>query len=212
MTIVKANSVCLAALIAALVTAGCGTTGSAPGSSSNAAAKAAAPSAREGYLCCNLHYEKDWISDSNYADLPMIPVGTPAKTVDKPGRNYTKLSVDGKPMRLGLDYGREQMTIGQYIEKVIVTEDPKEKMKSFPADVQTAIGKGMVMKGMTKEQVIMAVGYPLANENPRMEVPVWRYWVNWTDEYQVIWDDNGTAKDITGPAGTLARIVYTPKK
>ena len=27
----------------------------------------------EGYTCCNLHYDKEWLSDANWLHAPMIP-------------------------------------------------------------------------------------------------------------------------------------------
>ncbi len=36
---------------------------------------------RQGYACCVLHYSRDWINDGNYAELPMIPAGTPVEVL-----------------------------------------------------------------------------------------------------------------------------------
>jgi hypothetical protein len=41
---------------------------------------------RVGFACCNLRYEGDWISDGNYAVLPMLPAGTPIKVVSRPAQ------------------------------------------------------------------------------------------------------------------------------
>ena len=35
---------------------------------------------RQGYACCDLHYDKDWINDGNYAELPMIPAERPSRS------------------------------------------------------------------------------------------------------------------------------------
>ena len=58
---------------------------------------------RQGYACCDLHYDKDWINDGNYAELPMIPAGTPIEVLSY-GRKRAAVKVDGKPMRLGHYY------------------------------------------------------------------------------------------------------------
>ena len=75
---------------------------------------------RVGYTCCNLHHEGDWISDGNYAELPMVPVGTEAR-VTSYGRNHAKAIVGGRPVRLGHDYGREQEIAGDPLVTNIVT-------------------------------------------------------------------------------------------
>ena len=168
------------------------------------------PADRVGYTCCNLHHEGDWISDSNYAELPMIAVGAPAKVTGY-GRNYASVDVDGKPMRLGLDYGREQQTLQEFVDKIVVTEDPKKKLATFPASVQDAIGQGKVMVGMTREQVIMAVGYPMANETTSLDEDLWRYWISSFGPYQVLWDGKGRVKEIAADQLTYNIIAYRPK-
>jgi len=32
---------------------------------------------RSGYACCNLHYQRDKISDANWQELPFFAAGTP---------------------------------------------------------------------------------------------------------------------------------------
>lgn len=165
---------------------------------------------RVGYTCCVLHHEGDWISDSNYAELPLIPAGAPA-TVTGYGRNYASVQVDGKPMRLGLDYGREQQTLQEFVEKIVVTQDPAKRLAAWPANVQDAIRQGKVMVGMTKEQVIMAVGYPMANETKSLDEDLWRYWISSFGPYQVLWDGKGRVKEIAADQLTYNIIAYRPK-
>jgi len=57
---------------------------------------------RQGYTCRNRHYQADWGSQA------IIPADTPARDTDY-GRCRVTVELVGKPMRLGLDYGREQM-------------------------------------------------------------------------------------------------------
>ena len=168
------------------------------------------PADRVGYTCCNLHHEGDWISDSNYAELPMIPAGSPAKVTGY-GRNSASAEIAGKPMRLGLDYGREQQTLQEFVDKIVVIEDPAKKLATYPASVRDAISQGKVMVGMTKEQVIMAVGYPMANETRSLDDDLWRYWISSFGPYQVLWDGKGRVKEIAADQLTYNMIVYRPK-
>ena len=60
---------------------------------------------------------------------------------------------------------------------------------------------------MTKEQVIISVGYPLTSENFSLDVPEWRMWVSSFGEYRIIWDVEGRVKDVL--ADDLTRhIIY----
>lgn len=162
---------------------------------------------RSGYACCNLHYNGDWISDSNLSQLPFIPAGTPIKVRKIDGwRAY--VDVDGKPMRLGLDYGRVAETTEQWVNKLIVLDDPRTKIARFPAGVRGAIEKGQLMKGMTREQVIMAVGHPQTDENPRLDGPYWRYWWSSFGPYYVYWGKAGTVSKIDGHSETVDYMTY----
>jgi outer membrane protein assembly factor BamE (lipoprotein component of BamABCDE complex) len=62
-------------------------------------------------------------------------------------------------------------------------------------------------KGMTREQVIMAVGYPISDENPSLESNTWRYWLSSFAEFDAIFDDKGLLTRIEGDARTRARVV-----
>lgn len=198
------------AALVVLALAGCQSTGTTTtGAGSPPAAKTAKPELPQGYTCCNFRHEGDWISDSNYATLPMIPAGTPAKVTGY-GRHRAYVEMDGKKMRLGHDYGREQETLQQWTAKMIVANDPKQKIAGYPAAIQAAIRQGKVAPGMTREQVIIAVGYPLTSENASLDAPVWRMWVSSFGEYQIVWDGAGRVKEIAGDPLTRNLIVYQP--
>jgi hypothetical protein len=167
------------------------------------------PSFPEGFICCNLHYEDDWISDSNYADLPMIPAGTTAK-VTRYGRHRAHADIAGKPMRLGHDYGRGRETLQQWTAKMIVAEDPKLKIETYPQAIQEAIKQGRLSVGMTKEQVIISVGYPMTSENYSLDATVWRMWMSSFRKYQVMWGPDGRVKEIVPDPGTGDIMIYKP--
>ena len=93
---------------------------------------------RNGYACCNLHYSGDWISDSNLAQLPFIAAGTPI-SVRKIDGYRAYVEVEGKPMRLGHDYGRADETTEQWVNKLVVLDDPKAKIAKFSPAVRNAI-------------------------------------------------------------------------
>jgi hypothetical protein len=159
----------------------------------------------QGFTCCNLRYEKDWISDINYAYFPMLPLGQPA-TVTSYGRYRAIVQMGDRVMRLGNDYSRD-LSNEAFAKKWIVTQDPKIKLATFPADIQDAIKKARVKKGMTKEQVIMSLGHPVTSENPDLNASVWRYWLSSFDEYQIVWDEQGIVKDIRADALSMPRIL-----
>jgi hypothetical protein len=164
---------------------------------------------RQGFACCVLHYKHDWISDGNYAELPIIPAGTPMEVVSY-GSNRAYVKVDGKPMRLGHEYGRDQESLEVWVNKIVVNEDPRTRIAAYPAPVQEAIRQGKVMVGMTRAQAIVAIGYPLTSENVSLDAPMWRIWRSSSGEYDLNFGADGRIKTITGDAGVTSLVTYQP--
>ena len=152
---------------------------------------------KEGFTCCNLHYNGDWISDANWSINPMIPAGTPIRILSY-GRYRAFVEIDGKPMRLGQDYGREQEPLERFATKWVVEKDPKERIAAFPPDIREAVRLGRVVPGMSREQVLIAVGYPPTHQTPFLDAPVWHHWTTRTGRYQVSWSEDGFVKEVTG--------------
>ena len=164
---------------------------------------ALAEEAWDGFLCCNYRHDPDWMSDSNYAGRPVMAVGTPVRIVDY-GRNRVITEMNGKKIGIGNEYSRSLSNL-EFARRMVVREDPKLKIASYPARIQQAIGAQRLVPGMTKEQVLMSIGYPITSENPTLDAPVWRYWLSSFEEFQVIWDKDVVSR-VTGPSGTVARV------
>lgn len=198
-----------AAFCVVLAVAGCKGSDTRPADDQPAAEVKKEAGIRNGFACCNLHYSGDWISDSNLAQLAFIPVGTPIKVLRIDGyRAYVE--VDGKPMRLGHDYGRAEETTEQWVNKIVVLDDPKAKLARFTPAVRNAIAQSQLMRGMTREQVIMSVGHPQTNENPRLDGPYWRYWWSSFGPYYVYWN-KGVVSKIDGHSETVGYMTYKGK-
>jgi hypothetical protein len=151
----------------------------------------------EGYTCCNFHYDKDWISDANWRQLPMIPAGAKIKVLDY-GFNRAGVEIDGKPMRIGHDYGRAEESLEKFIAKLVVKTDPRVKIQRYPDKVRAAIKDGRVIEGMTRDQVILAVGYPPTHKTPSLDSRVWNLWASRAGRYEVHFSGKGTVEKIVG--------------
>jgi hypothetical protein len=170
------------------------------------AAEAAKSMAGAKFICCNLHHNGDWIDDTNATTLPMIPAGTPIVIKDV-GSNRSRVLIDARPMRIGHDYGRKQESNEQFIAKLVVDEDPRLKIKSFPESIQGAILKGKVCRGMSREQVIIALSYPRTDETSDLAMKNWKYWTADGEEYVVVWGDDGLVQEISGSEQAISRVV-----
>jgi hypothetical protein len=173
------------------------------------AAEAAKGLPRHGFACCNLHYSKDWINDGNYAELAMISAGTPIEVISY-GRDRAYVNIDGKAMRLGHDYGRDQESLEAWVNKIVVSVDPRPRIQAYPKAIQEAIYQGKVMPGMTREQIIASVGYPLTSENVSLDQPIWRMWRSSHGEYQLHFRSDGRLESVTGDDSVTSLMVFRP--
>jgi hypothetical protein len=76
--------------------------------------------------------------------------------------------------------------------------------------VQAAIREGKVAVGMTREQAIVAVGYPLTSENKSLDEPVWRMWRSSHGEYDLNFQPNGRIGSVTAEDDVMSLMVYHP--
>lgn len=172
-----------------------------------ALASASVTAQTAGFLCCNMRTDGGWISDINYLGQGkiMIPAGTPL-TMNGYGKNRVHVVINGRKQDIGNDYSRS-ISLEAFAQRYIVVEDPLERLKTYPRNIQDAIGTARLTKGMTREQVIMAVGYPVSDENPNLESKTWRFWLSSWGEFNAIFDDNGLVTKIEAKADIRPLVV-----
>jgi hypothetical protein len=159
---------------------------------------------RLGYACCNLRYAGDWVSDMGSGELPFIAVGTQILVREVEGTR-ANVEADGKSYRFGHDYGRSQEKTPEWVDKLVVLDDPAPKLAKFPAGIRTIIEAGKLARGMTKEQVIMSMGYPATSDTPKLDAPTWKYY--WLRYPLVVHWSDGRVSKIEGNADILAKAV-----
>jgi hypothetical protein len=162
-----------------------------------------------GFACCNLHYDGDTITDSNFGQLPFLPAGSPVKIRQIDGY-VAHVDIGGRPLRLVLEH-RGQETMQEWLDRIVVGDDPKAKIAAFPPNVRDAIAAGKLVKGMTREQAVMAVGYPQTNEKMRFEGPSWRYWWSGFAPYYVYWNGNKLVR-VDGQAEVVGAMTFKAGK
>lgn len=161
----------------------------------------------EGYLCCNMRTDGSWISDINYDGdgERIIPVGTPISVLGE-GRYRIKIKVEGKDQAIGNDYSRD-LTMDEFAKRYVVTENPALKISSYPRAVQNAIGHSEIMLGMSREQVIMSLGYPVSSENHDLTSKFWRYWLFTFAKFTVNFDDEGRVIGVDTDPETKQKVL-----
>ncbi len=161
----------------------------------------------DGFLCCNLRTDASWASDSNYAESGkrIIPVGTPVRVTGY-GRYRVHIEVAGGKQDIGNDYSRD-IDLGTFAQRWVVKEDPAAKLATFPPKIRDAIKSARVTKGMTREQVAMAVGWPITSENANLDAEIWRMWISSFSEYQIRFDKAGRVVEIITDPQTKNLVV-----
>ena len=159
----------------------------------------------DGFLCCSLLSDGSWISDQAYDDgyKKVVPAGTPVKFTGF-GRWRMYVEIDGKKLGLGNDYSRT-IDMDEFAARYVLVQDPKAKMQQWPARVREAVLARKVMRGMTREQVAMALGHPSTSSNPDPKQPLWNYRHRMGD-YQIFWTDDGRVDQVFGPAEVRAKV------
>jgi hypothetical protein len=153
---------------------------------------------RQLYTCCNLHYEDPAkISDANYSVGSILPFGSAASVMAMTNKSVTFRS-DATDFTVTQSYGRAQESAQQYFAKLLVDTDPRTHYATFSPSVQAAIRDGQVERGMTREQVLMALGYPATHRTASTDAGTWVYWYNRWVTYHVHFGLDGLVTRIVG--------------
>lgn len=212
----KKNTFLIASLLAALVLS----------------APSYAQTLADGFLCCTVRFEYyrnvNRASDANWVEFRShLQAGTPVKVSAYQARSpYANTSQvvgaqSAKPYEFLIAGDKKELVLKNedtqhlspkdYLGQLVVTTDPKVRIETFSPEIKEAIASGRVMVGMTKEQVIMALGYPLKKENLNLvSSPMWRYYYGSFDEIFVVFETDGKVRAIEGLPFTLADAVYPP--
>jgi hypothetical protein len=165
------------------------------------------PDELSGYLCCNRYSDGQYISDVNVSGpgQHMIPVGAPIR-VTRFHKNKMNIVVENKTQDFDNELSRD-LSMQQLASRYVVTEDPMIKIKTFPKNIQAAIAEGRLVRGMTREQTLMSVGYPSSSEVPNLASTAWTYW--WTDkiQYRVKFDANDRLVDVENVVDTRSILL-----
>ncbi len=158
------------------------------------------------YLACNLHADprNDKISSVNY-QIPggMISWGTKVKILD-----ISKKKVVFEDVEIGRKYKyeihkrtRKVTSLDEHLGHIFTKDIKalKRKVGSLSKIDRRGIEDGKVYNGMTKEGVLIAIGYPPEFANPKpMQAKRWTYWYNRWAQFFVKFDDNGRVIQVVG--------------
>ena len=156
--------------------------------------------------CCNIHAEGEDINDANYWVGKLLPAGTLVRVGEVTEAAVT-LSAGDLKLKLTHEYGTDEEPLHQYLAKVLVKNDPKPRIAAYPKVVRRAIMYGKVEIGMTRDQVLISLGYPATDRTPSLEDREWTYWYNQRgDRYKVAFDEAGKVSGVVGRPAPTAEV------
>jgi len=141
------------------------------------------------YLKNNIHaqrYSRDAkASYSGWVDPGeghfILPVNTPVKIAiwKKP---FVKLGFTLTDQNTGevvyFEYKAKNMNMSQEEYIKLITSETKVSLEGLSKTDQEGIRRGKAKKGMSKDGVRMALGYPATHRTPSLKSNTWIYWTN----------------------------------
>jgi len=131
---------------------------------------------KEYWTRTNLHHDGSEIHWKNYLSMTLLPIGTPVRLLDiYPG--YLKVEdMKGNEYEMmfpGEAFDNAEKAISSYL----TSQNPLNRLKYFTKAIRQSIRSSIPLPSMTKEQVLMAIGYPpLAFENYiYLDLNIWEY-------------------------------------
>jgi hypothetical protein len=139
------------------------------------------------YLCCTTGFSRNFeAADSNYAQYmvgshryaagSVLPAGTKVTVVDV-GYRGVSFRPEGSETTYAItfSYGKNHLSTPQYFSNILRETNPMTAVSNDPSLV-AAIDQGRLMQGMTREQALLARGYPPAHRTPDLSSNEWIYY------------------------------------
>ena len=98
---------------------------------------------------------------------------------------------DEKQIHMEYDIGRMGMGLEEYIDLITSPTANPVDLAGFSETDQKGIREGKPYKGMTKEGIRIALGYPAAHKTPSLEENTWIYWQTRYTTLEVVFDETG---------------------
>jgi len=135
----------------------------------------------------NLHPDarRRTIYSLNYQLEQIIPVCTPMR-IDRVSERQAVITDLNSNVRYEYVFDRHMReNVQQHLDLYFGAQCPQSFIQNLSPIDQQGIREGVVYPGMTKQGVVIAIGYPPSHETPTLEQDVWKYWRNRWSTFQV---------------------------
>lgn len=147
------------------------------------------------YTQFSFFYEGDTHRTTNYRKGVLVPVNTAVKINEIYFETITVTLIEsGQVIKLLNVENFSKATTQQIFERTFKTT-PVDLGK-YSADKAKLIKNGEYEEGMTKDEVLLSLGYPPAHQTPSLSSTQWRYWQNRFNTFILRFDENGIVEKI----------------
>ncbi len=147
------------------------------------------------YTQTNLHpdEQRKRLYSINYQQGGFIPRCTEVKLIDVSAK---KLIISTGENEYQYLYHKASGSFDDNIQKYFNTSCKKSKLRNLNAIDKEGLKAGKVFKGMTKEGVILAIGYPPVHKTKSLEEKRWKYWSSKFNTFDVVFGKDNKVKSI----------------
>ena len=136
------------------------------------------------YTRCNLWVNNpEAISSRNIQRGKILPIGTEVFFTSVTNEEINFTDAEGDSYRILYDNSEMMVPVEQYLRQTFTLTPPEELLAPYSPETVEKIKKGVVMPGMTGEEVLLTCGYPIASRTPSLQNSSWLYFV---DDQQTI--------------------------
>ena len=131
-----------------------------------------------------IRYEKGTHLTTNFRRGASIPVNTPVKLLNITSKTI-EVEMDNSSQKLLVKNVEKHTGVDAYrmFDKLFAKK--KVDLSKFTALERSHIDSGTVANGMSKEAVIVAIGYPPVTETPSLDSNLWVYWSGRFNKFNV---------------------------
>ncbi len=145
------------------------------------------------YTLTNLHpdEERQVLYTANFQQPGLIPICSEV-TLLRRGEDWLTFQVNATGKRYEYDsHEASAEPFIQNVERYFGPACPTAKLDALTQGEREAVRLGVVIAGMRKEAVVLAIGYPPRRDTPTLDRPMWTYWRSREHSFFVEFDASG---------------------
>jgi hypothetical protein len=149
--------------------------------------------ATQVYTLTNLHPddERMVLYTANFQQPGFIPICSEVTLLDGSSDWMTfKVNATGKEYEYD-PHPASAEPFDTNLERYFGAACPTAKLEALTPEERDAVRRGLVVPGMRKEAVVLAIGYPPKRDTPSLDKTMWTYWYSRMRSFMVEFDASG---------------------